>query len=70
MPDLKLKRWLDETGRRQAWLAAQLGIERNTLHGYLTGRQPLPAKHRRAIIQLFEGMDVSLFEEEADDRTQ
>ncbi len=67
MAALKLKRWLDETGRRQVWVAAQIGVKRNTLHDYLTGKRPLPAQHRRAIIQLFEGLDVSLFEEEEAD---
>ena len=38
-----LARTLEDQGRRAAWVAARLGVHRNTVSRWVNGREPIPA---------------------------
>lgn len=56
-----------ENGIRPAWLAEQLGLHRVTVHYWLTGKQPVPEKHKARILKVLRErqalpVDRDLFE--------
>jgi len=50
-----LARTLTRQGRRASWVAAQLGVHRNTVSRWVNGREPIP---RPRVTQLARLLDV------------
>ena len=52
--DTPLARTLQAQGRRASWVAARLGVHRNTMSRWVNGREPIP---RARIAQLAHLLD-------------
>jgi hypothetical protein len=66
---LRLARYLEESGTYATWLARALGVPRNTLHGWLSGRAAMPERHREEALKVLRRraglpLDHDLFESE------
>jgi transcriptional regulator with XRE-family HTH domain len=48
----RLKRLIDASGYRQGYIAEKCGLADSTLSHYVTGRKPLPQKHKRTIAKI------------------
>ena len=50
-----LKRWLDEQGRKQKWLAAETGANLTTVSQWVRGKSRPDARYREAIERITDG---------------
>lgn len=51
----KLRLYIEGKGIKQIWLAKQLGIDPRQLNSYLKGRESMPVKYWRKIIEVTQG---------------
>jgi hypothetical protein len=54
----QLRAWIAETGRKQSWLAEQVGCADSRLSAWLTGRN-IPAGSARASLARITGLDIA-----------
>jgi len=59
----KLRRWLEREGRKKTWLAQRIGVSRQTIHAWLSGKSEPKAEHIRKIISLVPEISEKDFSE-------
>lgn len=50
-----LRKWVDDTGRKVAWVAAQVPVNRSHVHQWLNGKHTPRAVYRIRIEDLTDG---------------
>ena len=48
----EIKNWLRDHGRDYAWLAAELGIAKSTVNGWLSAGKNIPDHHAQSISRI------------------
>lgn len=58
----RVEQLLRERGRTREWLAGELGVSRQVLHRWISGRAPWPVDRKTQVAQLLGADEPELFQ--------